>query len=232
MDTYDFLNIPTISSADGIFYKQKGSVMTIKIPTAKTLQSYWKKRYAGESGDRYKIADDILTDLFKKYQKNKSADVCFMKSMLLNSFYSTHIIDIRSVAENINLQSAELDKLLNKGNYKAVEIIRRTGKHDIYSFATKYCFFSNPRKYSIYDKYVALLLTDYIMEYKLYEKPNVVGLYKNRRISKTGIRNDLRNYEIFMNFINAFMKLCGTNDRMLIDNFLWIKGKELYPNKK
>ena len=79
---------------------------------------------------------------------------------------------------------------------------------------------------------MALLLTDYIMEYKLYEKSNVAALYKNRRISKTGIRNDLRNYEIFMNFINAFMKLCGTNDRMLIDNFLWIKGKELYLNKQ
>ena len=76
------------------------------------------------------------------------------------------------------------------------------------------------------------LYLDYIMEYKLYEKPNVAALYKNRRISKTGIRNDLRNYEIFMNFINAFMKLCGTNDRMLIDNFLWIKGKELYLNKQ
>ena len=83
MDTYDFLNIPTISSADGIFYKQKGSVMSIKIPTDKTLQSYWKKRYAGESGDRYKIADDILTDLFKKYQKILTCKNCVAKGALI-----------------------------------------------------------------------------------------------------------------------------------------------------
>lgn len=206
--------------------------MAIKIPTDKTLQSYLKKRYSGKSGDAYRIQDEILTDLFEKYKNNKSFGVCVSKSTILNAFYSTYIINIRGVAEKIYSKADELDKALKKGDYKAVEIIRHTGKQDIYSFATKYCFFSNPEKYSIYDKYVALLLTDYSLEYKLYENPAFKNLYKNRRISKSAIQSDLRNYEIFMKYINAFMGLCGTNDRMLIDNFLWIKGKELYPNKQ
>lgn len=227
------------------------------------LEEYWEKRYSSDFhanilgrlnnrkddnirnkvADIYKINDEILKDLFDKYHTNTPDNIeyVYFKVKLLNDFYSTGINDIYTVTEEI-VKIKNLDDLLAEGNMEAVSNIRKTAVgRDIYSFATKYCHFSNPEKFSIYDKYVAYLLRDYMKKHKedFYELFNAY----NSRVTETDIidvekiksgpllkamRND---YLFFMDAIDLFIskcKICASNSRRNVDNYLWLAGMMKY----
>ena len=257
------------------------TIANLKYPDTRKLEEYWKKRYnssfhykiLGRMNTRnesalsdkiariYKVSDNILHDIFDKHPSNtpNNIEYVFFKVKLLNDFYSTGIRDIYTVTEQL-VKIDHIDELLKSGSFDAVENIRNLFKNDnidkndrdIYSFATKYCHFSNPKKYSIYDKYVGFLLADYIEKYKLYENPNIKQkhnelskiegndliksiyekIYNNKKIIKAEIRNSLRNYDLFMAYLNEFMEMCDLQgckeQRAKIDNFLWIAGMMKY----
>lgn len=202
----------------------------LTIPTKAELDTWLKKRYRGNTGETYRIHDEILTYVFSSdHHTNKSFATVEIRVGLLNLFYSTRIINTRLIANGIHANANKIDAALANGDLKAVDLVRRADKkRDNYSFATKYCYFSNPDKYSIYDKYVAILLTEYVYQNKWYEHESVRHIYTGlrRKVSRTRIMKDMRTYPIFMKYIQIFMDRCDCHDRWLIDNFLWLKGKD------
>ena len=99
----------------------------------------------------------------------------------------------------------------------------------------------NPKEYSIYDKYVANLLADYIKKYKdrdvfkeiiiRYNESAKDNFINCEKITKTSILASLKDYKTFISFIDAFINECnikGKNVRAEVDNYLWLAGMREY----
>ena len=168
----------------------------------------------------------------------------FLRVKLLNEFYSTNVPDvcIYSVAKNI-ANNVALHKLIMKPKKIFIFSVDNKPKiaKEIYSFATKFCHFSNPKEYSIYDKYVANLLADYIKNYKdrdvfkeiiiRYNESAKDNFINCEKITKTSILASLKDYKTFISFIDAFINECnikGKNVRAEVDNYLWLAGMREY----
>lgn len=140
-----------------------------------------------------------------------------------------------------------LDENIKNGDFQAVNEIRDIFKNNkenknsrnIYSFATKFCHFSNPDKFSIYDRYVAYLLKDYMTKWKdkftsAFIKYNETSKENKIKIDKptaSALLTAMRDYTFFMNVIELFMSNCKIskqNSRAKVDNYLWLAGMMKY----
>lgn len=193
----------------------------------------------------YELQDEILHDLFTKKQSDCTVKTTFLRVKLLNEFYSTNVPDIciynvaKSIATNKKLHQQILKPKNNDEKYEAVTTISNILANDVfvgykisinktmYSFATKYCHFCNPKDYSIYDQYVAKLLSDYIGEGRL----NCI--YNNKK----DIMDALKNYKTFIEYVDLFVDKCREykklpktykNIRAKVDNYLWLAGMMIY----
>lgn len=207
----------------------------------------------------YKLQDEILNELFDK-QSDIGMKTTFLRVKLLNEFYSTNVPDVciysvaKNIANNVALHKLIMKPKTNTDKNDAVEQISYllTEKifdvdnkpkiaKEIYSFATKFCHFSNPKEYSIYDKYVANLLADYIKKYKdrdvfkeiiiRYNESAKDNFINCEKITKTSILASLKDYKTFISFIDAFINECnikGKNVRAEVDNYLWLAGMREY----
>ncbi len=95
----------------------------------------------------------------------------FQLYLLLEPFFeallvgAVHLIGVVRMAHHI-VSIEDLDKMLGKGDFRAVESIRRghgirlnSGEdRDFYSFATKYCHFHNSGHFPMWDTLVSELL--------------------------------------------------------------------------
>lgn len=106
-----------------------------------------------DSGKIYVINDEILKDIFGSHKNNNERCLgwTYFKVKLLNDFYSTGIQNIYTVVEDM-IKIKNLDENIKNGDFQAVNEIRDIFKNNkenknsrnIYSFATKFCHFSNP----------------------------------------------------------------------------------------
>jgi hypothetical protein len=202
-------------------------------------------------GDQYRIQDEILLDLFRLPACLK---INFLRIKLLNEFYSTNVPDIcvykiaQKITENEKLQEWIKEPKTTKGKKRAVDCISEllidifSSKSEdekpdlakeIYSFATKFCYFSNPDEFSIYDKYVAQLLRDYIIKHA----PRFDKILHNHGIEKiqsTCLLTKMKDYQFFMECLEIFIKECDLPQenqqeyRRLVDNYLWLAGMMKY----
>ena len=245
---------------DNTKYK-KSFVAKLEFPNKKQLDMFWRKRYdkkfhtdilgrlnkaeyakiKDNISKWYELQDEILHDLFTKKQSDCTIKTTFLRVKLLNEFYSTNVPDIciynvaKSIATNKELHQQILKPKDDNDKNKAVETISNilteeifrdceiSIKKSIYSFATKYCHFCNPKDYSIYDQYVAKLLSDYI------SKGTLECIYNNKK----DIMTDLKNYKIFIKYIDIFINKCGLpktykDKRVKVDNYLWLAGMMIY----
>jgi hypothetical protein len=254
-------------------YKNR-TISQLKFPDIQELDKFWNKRYdsafhtdtlgrltsrsdspiKNKVGKIYEVGDKILRELFSKHPANtpNTIEYVYFKVKLLNDFYSTGILDIYSVVEKI-VEIENLDNLLKEGKDEAVEKIRHAVENrDFYSFATKYCHFSNPKEYSIYDQYVGKLLVDYTMEYLVSDKEKVsfddfiqdcnknglcnidIEKIRNKSKGRIDISNAIReNYTFFNKLIELFINNCELpksykDKRAKIDNYLWLAGMMKY----
>ena len=241
------------------------TLYNLDYPDNDKLKEYMEKRYSSDFhanilgrlsnrnddclrnkiADIYRINDEILEKIFHDHSVNTPDHIeyVYFKVKLLNDFYSTGINDIYTITEGIT-KIKNLDTLLAQGDIGAVSSIREMAKEkigrDIYSFATKYCYFSNPEKFSISDKYVAYLLRDYMKKHKedfceLFsdhnEKAKALVIDVNKLTSGQLLNAMRDDYEFFMNVINLFIskcKNCSQNQRKDIDNYLWLAGMMKY----
>jgi hypothetical protein len=174
--------------------------------------------------ERYFIADRAIINLFKAFPANNKLEDILLKISVINDLYSTNIFSTFNLAKHI--KRLNIDKDLNNGSPQLVHKIA-TG-HEIrishsnkeinfYSFATKYCNWHNRKDYAIYDSFVDKLL----------------WAYKNSDGFDTFKRADLKDFNKFKLIIEKFISFYKLTSHNLkeIDKFLWIYGKEKFPNK-
>ena len=167
----------------------------------------------------YKMQEESLNLLFTKWPENKKLEQILLKVSALNDFYSTNIFDTYTVAKHI--LKCNIDKDLSAGNEALVNKIAPVtinGKtRNFYSFASKYCSHHKPESYPIYDSYVDKMLMHFKKKdkYDAFVKPN------------------LKEYQRFIEIIKNFQKHYNLESFTLreIDIYLWLAGKEYFPNK-
>lgn len=155
--------------------------------------------------------EKAIRKVFLGYPKNDDLSEILIKACTLNTLYSTNIISILPVAENI--LKLGIDEKLKNGETSIVNNIARIKKinKNFYSFASKYCCHQNPSKYPIYDYYVERCLVYFNRKDKFYDF----------------IKKDLRDYDTFKNVIIAFRKHYDLEDFSLrdTDKYLYLLGK-------
>ncbi len=173
--------------------------------------------------DKYtKLFYEAVQRTFENYPENFDKLAVLLKFTILNDLYRTNIMDKVKIVNHLYRLATEenLDALLKSGNLDAVNKIRRghgicakkTGKErNFYSFATKYCHFSNPKCYPIYDQYVEKAIM------KLRE-----GNYIQFRN-----QNDLYDPQTFRDIIYQIIQKSGLEDYQTADRALWRYGQHL-----
>ena len=186
-------------------------------PTKKIVNDYLK---TWKTLENYTLQEKSLSLLFNELcPGNTIIENVLLKVSALNDFYSTNIYDTYTVAKHI--LSCDIDSDLEKGDLGLVNkiaLVEISGKKkNFYSFASKYCSHHKPEIYPIYDSYVVKML----MHFK---KKDKFCRFK---------KDDLKTYKEFLRVIIAFQTFYGLNDFSLrqIDIYLWMVGKEFFPNK-
>ena len=177
----------------------------------------WLEESEEESNFKYYGSELILSKLFLNTNNTDFREV-YTKCYFLNKFYSTRMsnIELKQVANHI-VNTAHFDELIEKGSIQAVnEIAYRSGtKRKNFSFASKYCSFSSPDEYPIYDKRIEEALWEY----------KKIGLLKEYRRQDLNENVDgIERYRLFKDKIDELKKECQLSCTYKeLDHFLWGK---------
>jgi hypothetical protein len=194
-------------------------MIEIQTPTNDLVDIYMDKF---NNDYRYYASDQAIINLFKAFPENKKLEDILLKISVINDLYSTNILATFIMSEHI--QKLEIDDGLINGDPIIVNKIAlghgiRSKKYNkeinFYSFATKYCNWHNSEHYAIYDSFVEKILL-------AYKKKDSFSNFYNL---------DLKDFIKFKQIIHDFMNFYGLNRQNLkeIDKFLWIYGKEIFP---
>lgn len=164
--------------------------------------------------------DSSLDLIFNTFKNNDVFEEIYLKISVLNSFYSTNIYDLNKIAKHI--LKLNIDEVIKAGDANLVNAIAsghgiaskksENGKEiSFYSFATKYCSWSNNSQYPIFDSFIEKVLMN----------------YKNQKLLDFK-NDDLKNYPKFKNIIDSFKDTFDLKEFSYkeIDKFLWKFGKE------
>jgi hypothetical protein len=163
---------------------------------------------------------EAVRKTFMNYPENINKLGVLLKFTVLNGLYRTNIFDKKKIVDHIYRLAIEenLDAIIKTGNPEAINKIRLghgipdiNREHNFYSFATKYCHFSNPKCYPIYDQYVEKAIM------KLREG-NYIQFHN---------QNDLHNPRIFREIFDQIMQEFELNEYQKADRALWIYGQHL-----
>lgn len=194
----------------------------LNIPTAAEVTK-WLKLWDEDEKNNHVVSS--MQILFEKIPTNNNLDEIYAKSAALNDLYSTNIRKLFDVAKHI-FSIKDIDNRLEKGDLAIVNeiadvpVIDKYGNEKIYhyySFATKYCMFSNPEVYSIYDSYVEKVLTEF---------NKITPFFDSRELN-------FRRYEDFDKILSLFREKYSTAfeglSRLDLDRYLWLLGKRTFP---
>lgn len=191
--------------------------MELQNPTKQLI-----KNYVGKFEQQNAKSENAIRLLFEKFPENKDFENVLLKSIVINSLYSTRLLAQAIVPVAEHILALNVDQAIQRGDSSIVDKIARVKISDSeqrnnYSFATKYCSFHNLHKYPIYDSFVHRLL----MAYKK----------QSRFAHFTG--SELRDYPKFKGILHKFKDFYGLTDIGFreLDMFLWGYGKERFSIK-
>ena len=193
-------------------------------PSRDQMYEYHAK-WDGNAYVGYRIQEDVLNGIWRKYPKNINIKEIEVKVNTLNLYYSPSVIATNKMARHI-YSIKDIDNRLSKGDLSLVKIIAHlkleNGKErDFYSFATKYCSFHAPNKYPIYDSYVQDLLYKFQKKYKFY--PCIIT---HKSIT------DYSQYPEYKKIVDCFITRFELNcSYKELDQYLWTMGKEEFPRE-
>lgn len=147
---------------------------------------------------------DAMFRVCQDYPNNNNLEEVLIKCAVIDNFSSTNVFDLYKMADHI--VGKNIDKRLKNGDYTLVDDISKGGqKRTFYSFASKYCHYHNPKKFAIYDSYVAKVLC--------------VFLDKKE--------DELRDYNTFMAALNDFSQRYSLKNYKYddLDKYLWRLGR-------
>ena len=193
----------------------------------KMLEGYLKEF---DNDEQSVIYFEAVKKTFHDYPKNvKKLDVV-LKVAVINELYRTNVLGAYKMVSHIQKLATkeDLDNLLKKGDINAINKIRKghgnlcknsKENRDDYSFATKYCHFSNPKCYPIYDHYVEMAIKDLQKNNKSQEQKQE-DIYDQQK-------DNLRDPLVFKSIIDRIRVRSGINDYQKIDRALWVYGNVL-----
>lgn len=159
---------------------------------------------------KFFVPVEIMYKVCKQYPRNNDIQEVLQKCAIINSFSSTNVYDLYSMASHI--VSKHIDEKLINNNLSLVNDIAEVeigGKlRYFYSFASKYCHYHNPERFAIYDRYVAKVLCSFPNEFRVVKE------------------EQLRDYKSFIEILNEFRshyKLNLSFDDL--DKYLWRLGR-------
>jgi len=179
----------------------------------------WNKRIKTaeriyEKLENWKHSRDTITYFFENNKENDHFSIVLIKVVLINSLYWTQIKKPVEIAKKIYSEHKKIDKLLNKGNLEAVNLVALSGgeRYEL-SFASKFCHFHNKEKYPIYDKYACKALEANLSHYK----------YNSQK------KKCKQEYEIFSEKLREFTSKVGLDPSEFerVDTFLWLYGMKI-----
>jgi hypothetical protein len=197
-------------------------ICTPNIEELKIIEERWSEGLSKKQLESPYYGELALQKLFSTFPRNVEIDEVYMKVVLLNTVYSTRIrsIDFFKVSEGI-LKIDDVDNRLRSGDLSLVDeiakghnvVTKKSTVYNFYSFATKYCSFSNPNDFPIYDSRV----------------DEALWHFKKTGQMKSFKRQDLKCYKNFCVIISNFQKEFGLDNFTLktIDRYLWEVGEKL-----
>lgn len=153
---------------------------------------------------RFSAPVDAMFRVCQDYPNNNNLEEVLIKCAVIDNFSSTNVFDLYKMADHI--VGKHIDKRLKDGDYSLVNDIAKGGQNrTFYSFASKYCHYHNPKKFSIYDSYVAKVLC--------------VFLDKKE--------DELRDCNTFMAALNDFSQRYSLKNYKYddLDKYLWRLGR-------
>lgn len=198
------------------------TINTLHTPTHTEIKN-WLKAWDEDEKNSHVVSS--MQILFDKIPRNTDFDEIYAKIAALNDLYSTNIRRLYEVAKHI-FSIPNLDERLSAGDLDVVNeiarvpIIDKYGEEKIYnyySFATKFCMFSNPAVYSIYDSYVEKVLLEFNKNDQFFDK------------SKLNFRNYKDFDEILNRFRSKYSESLDGISRLDMDKYLWLLGKKTFP---
>lgn len=169
----------------------------------------------------YALQEKVLLQIFQQYPNNTNLSEVLLKVTMLNSFYSTGIMDVKTVVQHIYdlANNKGIDARIKSGDPTVVAEIANVnhgGKVICHlSFASKYCSFHNPSAYPIYDSIVWNVFTTL-------KKRGFFAV--NTAFSVDGIKRDFSKY---IAIYDEFIQLSGIGgivpmpNYKEIDRYLW-----------
>lgn len=171
-------------------------------------------------------------------RSNKTFENVFSKVHLINSVYSTRILNVSQAALMFYNKCKQLnfDKEVIKGNPALVDKMKRINlvskklvskDFEFISFASKYCHCHQPELYPIYDRYVWFGLKQYIVKFKIKDANN----------NDFTLKDIPKSYVKYVDAVDAVRSWIQGNSKTPLlkynelDRYLWIIGRIYFTEK-
>jgi hypothetical protein len=175
-----------------------------------------------ESDETSMLFYEAVRQTFEGCPGNSDKSFVLLKFIVLNNLYQTNVMARDKMVDHLHNLALKkgLDRLLISGKSEAVNKIRlghgilvKKGpkERDFYSFAAKYCHFSNPRCYPVYDRYVSIA---------------VMNLRESNHIEFHN-QDDFYEPKMFRDIIDQIIERFGFADYQEADRALWVYGQYL-----
>lgn len=182
------------------------------------------KKYGNEGNGK------LLEIYFNDYPKNNDYTTVLHKVILIDFTNSTQLAQhkktftVYTLAKGI-MSIPNLDERIENGDPSVVDAIAELTPINLFSFASKFCFYHNREMYSIFDSVVIDTLPQYIDVTKSYLRE-----CKNDKKDKEKKEADKKSYEDYRDIIDKLIKVYNLESepmiRQKLDHFLWFPNKD------
>ncbi len=176
----------------------------------------------------------LLEDYFNEHPENDDYTTVLHKIILINFTNSTQLeqrkktFTVYTLAKGI-MSIPNLDERIKNGDPSVVDAIAELTPINLFSFASKFCFYNNRKMYSIFDSVVTDTLPQYLDVTKTYLRE-----CKNDKKNKNKREADKKSYKDYRDIIDKLIKVYNLESepmiRQKLDHFLWFPNRN--KNKK
>lgn len=204
----------------------KEKVFVIKDLNNKILDEAYDKAVVKDH--TYSNENKLIKDVLLRFPDNNDVNIVAMKIALIDVTNSTHLhqyktnINLLELAEFITNKNLDFDNRVKLGDESlVVDIAKNIGKINLFSFASKYCFYHNAMlykkdDYAKFDGIVKGCLPLYAQKYNV--------SYKDEKITTKTLENLRKtfNYSAFNKIVKDVLKNITTSNKIAkFDAVMW-----------
>jgi hypothetical protein len=185
-------------------------------PTKRLVERYLREF---RNSDRYYLADQAITKLFRAFPTNSTLEDVLVKTTVLNALYSTNVYATFAMAQHIITIGVDSEIAVKSPQVvDKIATVTFAGKpRRFFSFASKYCSWHDQEHYLLYDYHVEKLLLAYS---------------RKDRFMKVQT-DDFKTYGRYKSVVESFREFYALTNYSYkrLDKFLWLYGKVLFPRR-